>query len=216
VALQARSKRKSKPRLLPGKALVPKYRATGTRTVWLTFDDGPHKANTGKVLDVLERHNIKATFFVIGRHCRLCPDVLKKAAAAGHRIANHTYSHPDLTKLSAAGVKTEIKQTEAIIAPYVKGPKLIRPPYGIHNSTVDRVIRDMGYRLVVWNVDTVDWSKDYKPKKWVTHGVNQIRSRSSSVVLNHDIHRTTADHLSEFIMKIKALGNVRFGAPSDL
>jgi peptidoglycan-N-acetylglucosamine deacetylase len=216
VVLQPRSTRKSKARPPPGRALVPKYRSTGTRTVWLTFDDGPHKSHTGKILGVLEQHKITATFFVVGKHCRLCPDVLEKVSAAGHRIANHTYSHPDLTKLSPAEVKAEIKQTETLIARYVKGPKLFRPPYGAHNSAIDRVIREMGYRLVFWNVDTVDWNKDYKPKKWVAHGVNQIRSRSSSVVLNHDIHRTTADHLNEFIVKIRALGNVRFGAPSDL
>jgi peptidoglycan/xylan/chitin deacetylase (PgdA/CDA1 family) len=113
-------------------------------------------------------------------------------------------------------VRQEIERTEAIIAPYVKGPKLIRPPYGAHNAIVDQVIGDLGYRLLIWNVDTVDWNKAYQPQRWVTHAMNQIRSRKSSVVLNHDIHRTTADHLSEFITKIKALGGVSFGVPADL
>lgn len=208
--------RKAKARLVAGRAVAPKYRTSGTRTVWLTFDDGPHKTNTGKILDVLAQHKIRATFFVVGRHCSLYPDILKRTAAAGHRIANHTFNHPDLTKLSAASVKAELKQTEAIIAPYVKGQKLIRPPYGAHNAAVDRIISSLGYRMIIWNVDTVDWSKDYKPKKWIAHGVNQIRSRSSSVVLNHDIHNTTADHLNEFIERIIHLRNIRFGAPTDL
>jgi peptidoglycan/xylan/chitin deacetylase (PgdA/CDA1 family) len=208
---QARKRRSSR-----AESVTPRYRAEGVRTVWFTFDDGPHKTHTEKILKVLEKHKIKATFFVIGKHCALCGEVLKKTAAAGHRIANHTYNHPDLRKLSAAKVKDEIKRTEAIIAPYVKGPKLIRPPYGAHSATVDRVIAELGYRLVIWNVDTVDWNKAYQPTKWVGHGVAQVKARKSSVVLNHDIHRTTADHLDSFITKIKTLGNVRFGAPEDL
>jgi peptidoglycan/xylan/chitin deacetylase (PgdA/CDA1 family) len=208
--------RARKRRASRAKALVPKYRAEGTRTVWLTFDDGPHKTYTEKVLKVLDKHKIKATFFVIGKHCALCSEVLKNTAAAGHRIANHTYNHPDLRKLSAAKVKEEVKRTGAIIAPYVKSEKIIRPPYGAHNANVDRVLAGLGYRIVIWNVDTVDWNKAYQPAKWVSHGVAQVKARKSSVVLNHDIHRTTAEHLDSFITKIKALGNVRFGAPADL
>lgn len=216
MAWKPKKSRAKKPRASRARALVPKYRAEGTRTVWLTFDDGPHKTYTEKILKVLDKHKIKATFFVIGKHCALCAEVLKKTAAAGHRIANHTYNHPDLRKLSTARVKDEIKRTEAIIAPYVKGEKIIRPPYGAHNATVDRVLNDLGYRMVIWNVDTVDWNKAYQPTKWVSHGLSQVKARKSSVVLNHDIHRNTAEHLDSFITKIKALGNVRFGAPKDL
>jgi peptidoglycan/xylan/chitin deacetylase (PgdA/CDA1 family) len=216
MASKPKKQRARKPRRSRAESVTPKYRAEGVRTVWLTFDDGPHKTHTETVLKVLDKHKIKATFFVIGKHCALCSDVLKKTSAAGHRIANHTYNHPDLRKLSAARIRDEIKRTEAIIAPHVKGEKIIRPPYGAHNADVDRVLNDLGYRIVIWNVDTVDWNKAYQPAKWVAHGITQIRARKSSVVLNHDIHRSTAKHLDSFITKIKTLGNVRFGAPEDL
>jgi peptidoglycan/xylan/chitin deacetylase (PgdA/CDA1 family) len=202
---------------MPARAFVPSYAATShRRKVWLTFDDGPHPSYTLRVLNTLAAHGIKATFFVVGRNCNSFMDVLARTAAAGHRIANHTYNHSDLRRLSEARVRDELRRTEALIGRYVRGPKLMRPPYGAHNGLVDRVVRGLGYRMVLWNVDTVDWSQAYKPDKWVTHGLNQIRARADSVVLNHDVHKTTADHLDRFIRRIEALGNVTFGAPADL
>jgi peptidoglycan/xylan/chitin deacetylase (PgdA/CDA1 family) len=201
---------------MPNPALVPSYAASGRRKVWLTFDDGPHPRYTARVLDVLAAHGVKATFFVIGRNAKDFMSVIARAADAGHRIGNHTYNHPDLTGLSEARVRDELKRTEALIGRHMRGPKLMRPPYGAHNGMVDRVVRGLGYRLVIWSVDTVDWSRAFKPDKWVRHGVNQISARSNSVVLNHDVHKTTVDHLDTFIRRIKALGNVTFGSPADL
>ena len=96
------------------------------------------------------------------------------------------------------------------------GRKLFRPPYGAHNAAVDDVAADLGYRLVLWSVDTIDWSANYKPDKWVQHGINQIKARKSSVVLNHDIHRTTAGNLDLFIQKIKAISGAKFKLASTL
>jgi peptidoglycan-N-acetylglucosamine deacetylase len=203
---------------MPGSVLIPSYAASasGRRKVWLTFDDGPHPRHTPRVLNTLAAHGIKATFFVMGRNCAPNLNVVARCFDAGHRIGNHTYSHRDLTRLSEAAIRDELERTAALIKRFMRGPKLMRPPYGAHNGLVDRVVRGMGYRLVIWNVDTVDWSPNYKPDKWVQHGINQIRARASSVVLNHDVHKTTADHLDSFIRRIKALGNVTFGSPSDL
>jgi peptidoglycan-N-acetylglucosamine deacetylase len=201
---------------MPATTLIPRYAAAGAKRVWLTFDDGPHPRHTVRVLGTLAAHGIKATFFVMGRNCAANMNVLAKVADGGHRIGNHTYTHPELTRLSEARIRDEIRRTEALISRYIHGPKLMRPPYGAHNALVDRVVRGLGYRLVIWNVDTVDWNRAYQPTRWVTHGINQIRARTSSVVLNHDIQGTTADHLDTFIRRIKALGNVTFGSPSDL
>jgi peptidoglycan-N-acetylglucosamine deacetylase len=196
--------------------IVPSYKAIGGKEIWLTFDDGPHPVNTKKVLKVLEAHEIKATFFVIGRNCALLPDTLKLVVQGGHRIGNHTYNHPKLTRLSRAKVKEEIVKTEKLIAPYMKGKRLFRPPYGAHNAMVDEVVAELGYRLVIWNVDTVDWSRDFKPDKWVQHGINQIKARQNSVVLNHDIWRTTALNLDLFIQKINAIKGAKFQPASSL
>lgn len=204
------------PQTAPLKPIVPDYKATGGKEIWLTFDDGPHPTHTKKVLATLKSHGLTATFFVIGRHCALYPQTLKFVADGGHRIANHTYNHPKLTTLTKAKVKEEIVKTETLIAPYVQGRKLFRPPYGAHNAAVDDVVADLGYRLVTWNVDTVDWSKEYKPDKWVQHGISQIKARQNSVVLNHDIWKSTAANLDLFIQKIKAIKGAQFKAASTL
>lgn len=197
-------------------AVKPRYRVAGARSVWLTFDDGPKPATTAKILDVLSAHGITAVFFVIGKQAALHPEIIKRIAREGHRIGNHTYGHPKLTTLTRAQVKSELQRTEALIKPYVTGRKLFRPPYGAHNAMVDDVVASLGYRTVIWNVDTVDWNRAYQPAKWVQHGLNQIRARSDSVVLNHDIWKSTADNLDLFIRRIKALGNVRFRKAAEL
>jgi peptidoglycan/xylan/chitin deacetylase (PgdA/CDA1 family) len=198
------------------KPVVPKYAAAGAKRVWLTFDDGPHRTNTPRVLDTLAAHGIKATFFLIGKNCAFYPVVLRRIADEGHRIANHSYSHANLTLLTRQKIKDELRKTEALIGPYVKGKKLFRPPYGAHNALVDEVVAELGYRLVLWNVDTLDWSAKFKPRKWVQHGINQIKARQTSVVLNHDIHRTTAANLGSFIRKIKAIRGVVLQKAADL
>lgn len=197
-------------------SVKPVYKAAGVRSVWLTFDDGPKPATTSKVLDVLSAHGITAVFFVIGRQAKQHPELIKRIAREGHRIGNHTFNHPKLTTLTKAQVRSEIVTTEQLIKPYVTGRKLFRPPYGAHNAIVDDVVTSLGYRTIMWNVDTVDWNKAYQPTKWLQHGVDQIRARSDSVVLNHDIWKTTADNLDLFIRRIKALGNVRFRKASEL
>lgn len=197
-------------------SVKPVYKAAGVRSVWLTFDDGPKPATTSKVLDVLSAHGITAVFFVIGRQAKQHPELIKRIAREGHRIGNHTFNHPKLTTLTKAQVRSEIVTTEQLIKPYVTGRKLFRPPYGAHNAVVDDVVTSLGYRTIMWNVDTVDWNKAYQPTKWLQHGVDQIRARSDSVVLNHDIWKTTADNLALFIRRIKALGNVRFRKASEL
>jgi peptidoglycan/xylan/chitin deacetylase (PgdA/CDA1 family) len=196
--------------------VIPRYKALGGKEIWLTFDDGPNPTHTKKVLKVLAAHQIKATFFVIGRNCALYPDTLKLVADGGHRIGNHTYNHPKLTTLSRAKIKEELIRTEALISPYLKGKKLFRPPYGAHNALVDDVVAELGYRLVIWNVDTVDWSADFKPDKWVQHGINQIKARQNSVVLNHDIWRTTALNLDLFVRKIKLINGAKFQPAASL
>lgn len=194
----------------------PVYRVAGQRSVWLTFDDGPKPGTTPKVLDVLAAHGITAVFFLIGKQAALHPELVKRIAREGHRIGNHTYNHPKLTSLSRARVKEEIVKTEQLIKPYVSGRKLFRPPYGAHNAMVDDVTASLGYRTIIWNVDTVDWNRAYQPTRWVQHGIDQIKARSESVVLNHDIWKSTADNLDLFIRRIKAIGNVRFRKAAEL
>jgi len=172
--------------------------------------------NTPQVLKTLSKHKIKATFFVIGENVKRWPRILEQTHEEGHKIGNHSYTHPHLTDLSQAKVRSEIKKTDRLISPYLSGDKLFRPPYGAHNATVDRIVRSLGYRLVFWNVDTLDWNTQYQPDRWIENGIEQIQSRDSCIILNHDIHKTTADYLDTFIRNINELGNVVFQNPEAL
>jgi peptidoglycan-N-acetylglucosamine deacetylase len=195
---------------------APIYEVAKQKRVWLTFDDGPHPTNTKKVLTTLTKHGIKATFFVVGQNAKSHLALVRDAFNAGHRIGNHSYTHRNLTTLSAANARSEIARTEAVIKAYLGATKIFRPPYGAHNATVDGILAGLNYRSIFWNVDTEDWKPANKPTKWMTVGINQMKGRDDCRVLNHDIHPTTADNLDTFIQRIKALGNVKFMDPAEL
>ncbi|MGO7171151.1 polysaccharide deacetylase family protein [Rhizobium leguminosarum] len=203
-----------KARLERSTVQVPEYTTSATKHVWLTFDDGPHPTCTEKALSILDKHKIKATFFVVGSNASRYGSILSRAFKAGHQIANHSFSHRDLTRLTENEIKKEIEDTHNLIRNYLGGDWMFRPPYGAHNALVDGVSRDLGYRTVLWSVDTLDWDRRYQPDRWAQHGVDQIRARDTSTVLMHDIHATTVDNLDMFITRIKALGNVVFEGSS--
>jgi peptidoglycan/xylan/chitin deacetylase (PgdA/CDA1 family) len=186
----------------------------GVREVVFSFDDGPHPVNTPKLLDILEKEGLKAIFFVVGQNLESAKgkDILKRISADGHYVGNHTYSHPNLAKLTEEQIRNEIEKTAALIGDADHGVKLLRPPFGAHNALVDKVVHDMGYRIVLWNVDTNDWNPKYKDGGWVQLGLDQVEAREHSLVLAHDIHPTTVARVDEFITAIKALPNVQFPA----
>jgi peptidoglycan/xylan/chitin deacetylase (PgdA/CDA1 family) len=204
------------PTLSRSSIRVPRYASGPKKKVWLTFDDGPHPSHTDQVLKTLDQFQIKATFFVVGENVVRLPKIVQRTFDAGHRIANHTYTHPHLPKLSKAAIRKEIEDTERLISNYQVSGKLLRPPYGAHNATVDAIAAELGYRLKFWSVDTLDWNAQYQPDGWVQHGIEQIRTRDESVVLNHDIHKTTAENLGDFIRRIIDLGTVSFEPPSTI
>lgn len=151
--------------------------------VALTFDDGPDPAWTPQVLDVLDRYGVKGTFFVTGVQVQRHPDLARAIVARGHSIANHTWSHPDLTRLSNSAVADQLVATSNIIRSttgYVVS--CARPPYAEVNSRVDQLIADHGMRPAMWSVDTEDWRR---------RGTGSIIGRAGAagpdaVVLMHD------------------------------
>ena len=188
----------------------------GPKTIWLTFDDGPHPYNTDRILRKLEAFNIKATFFVVGQKARGSKQLVQRAFDAGHRIGNHSYTHADFTTLTESQMRDEIERTDELIAEYAGSQKIFRPPYGHNNAIINSVASQLGYRTVLWNVDTLDWDRNYQPTKWLQHGLAQIKLQQESKILIHDIHNTTADSLDTFINHISWLGNVSFEPPSSL
>ena len=127
------------------------------RIVRLTFDDGPVRANTPRVLNVLSNYRVKATFFVIGQRARRHPDLVKREYREGHSVQNHTYTHPDLTTLGPVETRRELRATNrAIKAAGVPRPYRFRPPQGHTNARVRSVGASLGLMQTLWSVDPRD------------------------------------------------------------
>jgi peptidoglycan/xylan/chitin deacetylase (PgdA/CDA1 family) len=158
----------------------------------LTFDDGPNATLTPKLLDLLAARHLKATFFVVGQNAADHPDILKRAVREGHEIANHSWSHPNLGKMSDDGVRRELQKTDdAIAAAIGKRPTLMRPPYGSITANQKRWIHnEFGYRIIIWDVDPLDWKR---PGPSVVTARILKETKAGSIVLAHDIHAPTIE-----------------------
>lgn len=129
-----------------------------SKKVALTFDDGPDIEVTKKILKILEKERVPATFFVTGRMVKEYPHMLKQIYEEGHVIGNHTWSHPQLTKLSNKEIEIELQRTNQLVEKEIgKKMLLFRPPYGATNSLVQKVIKKNGFLIINWSVDTNDW-----------------------------------------------------------
>ena len=158
--------------------------------VALTFDDGPDSVLTPRLLDILERKGVRATFFVVGRNVAAAPGIVGRASADGNEIGNHTYDHRLLTSLTAAEAIDEIALTDkAVIAETGVRPRLIRPPYGIIGVEIADLLRRHGLMrtIALWDVDSFDWLHEDGAETLATAGA----AAPGSVVLLHDIHAGT-------------------------
>lgn len=170
------------------------------KCVALTFDDGPVK-DTQRLLGILNGRDVRATFYAVGTNVQKNPATVRAAAQAGHQIGNHSWDHANLTKLSAAKVKSQLSRTDTAIKQATgTKPTTFRAPYGAHNATVRSVA---GRPLVHWSVDTLDWK--YKDAARLVKYVN-AETRPGDIVLMHDIHRTTVDAVPGIIKALKARG----------
>ena len=185
--------------------------STGEHRIHLTFDDGPHPNNTPRLLDELNHAGILATFFVVGKQLETpqAQRLLERIASEGHQVGNHTYSHPYLTRLEEKQIREEILKTERLIGGADRGIKVFRPPFGDRNLLVDQIVSELGYRLVLWNVDALDWHPDYE-HRWVQHAMRQIVTREDSLVLTHDRLTSTVDQVGSFIRDIRELSDSKF------
>ena len=133
-------------------------RTNSPRKLALTFDDGPNPAITPKLLDLLDRYKARATFFVIGKHARECPELLKETSARGHVIGNHTDAHPNLFWLKPDRITVELRCCNfSIKAATGALPRWFRPPYGFRNPWVIPAARELGQLVVMWTLIPGDW-----------------------------------------------------------
>lgn len=163
------------------------------KMIALTFDDGPNY-NTSKVIDVLNKYDIRATFFVLGSRAINNKDILKKMADSGMEIGNHTYNHLLLTKYDENKIRSEIEDTsEVIYSATKKRPKLLRPSYGSVNNKIKKVAN---MPIIIWDIDTLDW-KYHNSKRITSRVVNKVRD--GDIILMHDIYSASLNALSNII-----------------
>lgn len=158
----------------------------------LTFDDGPHPQNTPRLLDILAKRNVKATFYVIGRNVGLYPQVLRRTVAEGHEIGNHSQTHPLLSKLGDSGLRQEMKRCQdAIGSAAGVRPRTMRPPYGgLLQRQRELVHQEFGYPTILWSVDPLDWRR---PGPSVVTSRILSATTPGGIVLAHDLHGQTVD-----------------------
>jgi peptidoglycan-N-acetylglucosamine deacetylase len=171
----------------------------------LTFDDGPSSELTPKLLDLLAAHHIKATFFVIGENVAAHPEIVARAVQEGHEIGNHSWSHPMLSRLSDAAVRSQLQRTDdAIFKAAGIHPSLLRPPYGALTARQKRwITQEFGYKIVLWDVDPLDWKR---PGPMVVCNRILKMTRPGSIVLSHDIHRGTIQAMPATLNQLEAKG----------
>jgi peptidoglycan/xylan/chitin deacetylase (PgdA/CDA1 family) len=156
----------------------------GSKQIALTYDDGPNDPHTQRLLEVLAKHNARATFFLIGRFVEQRPDIVRDIVQAGHAIANHTFTHPRLIFTSPAETRTELQRCQqAVAAATGQSPELFRPPFGGRRPDTLRIVREMGMRTVMWSITGFDWSAP--PAERIVQRVSG-RIRGGDVVLLHD------------------------------
>jgi len=156
----------------------------GTRQLALTYDDGPNDPHTFRLLEVLARHNVRATFFLIGRYVKQRPDIAREVVRAGHVVGNHTFSHPNLIFVSARHTREQLVDCEQALTDAVgEHSRLFRPPFGGRRPSTLRIARTLGLEPVMWRVTGWDWKG--KPAEYVERRVMQ-QVRGGDVILLHD------------------------------
>lgn len=171
----------------------------------LTFDDGPNPETTPKLLKILDARGIKATFFVVGTRAAENPELLRRMAADGHEIGNHSWNHPQLPKVSVEEADRQITQASAAIqAATGKEPIYLRPPYGAMNNTLRKHLEDkFGLTMVYWSADSLDWkNRDAQ----AIYDKVMAQTRPGGIILMHDIHATTVAAVPRVVDALIAKG----------
>jgi peptidoglycan/xylan/chitin deacetylase (PgdA/CDA1 family) len=173
------------------------------KCIALTFDDGPGQY-AGTLLDTLKKYDAKVTFFLEGQYVKSRPAYVKRMAAEGHELGNHSYSHPDFTKSEAGTIKSEIQKTQdAVKKASGVEPKLLRPPYGLADLQVSDIAAQYGMPMILWTAGSQDWStKNVEAIKKKTLEVAQ----PNGIILMHDWVKQTVDAMPSIIKTLENKG----------
>lgn len=182
---------------------------TTQNTVYLTFDCGYENGNTEPILDALKKHDVKATFFVVGNFLETSPEIVKRMIAEGHTVGNHTYHHLDMSSISSMDAfKKETQDVENLFEQITGTPitKFYRPPQGKYNIENLKMAQELGYHTFFWSLAYVDWYQDKQPTKDEAFGKLLKRIHPGAIVLLHSTSSTNAQILDELLTKWEEMG----------
>jgi len=191
---------------------------TTQKVLYLTFDAGYENGCTGKILDVLKKHQVSAAFFLVGNYMQTNPDLVRRMAAEGHIVGNHTMHHPDMSKIQElSAFQKELEGVEKLYRDITgeEMPKYYRPPQGIYNGKNLEMAQSLGYKTVFWSLAYVDWNNDKQPTAEYAYGKLLPRTHNGAVILLHSTSKTNAEILDELLTKWKDMG-YRFAPISEL
>ena len=178
-------------------------------TIYLTFDCGYENGNTEPILDALKKHDVKATFFVVGNFLETSPGIVKRMIAEGHTVGNHTYHHLDMSSISSMDAfKKETQDVENLFEQITGTPitKFYRPPQGKYNIENLKMAQELGYHTFFWSLAYVDWYQDKQPTKDEAFGKLLKRIHPGAIVLLHSTSSTNAQILDELLTKWEEMG----------
>jgi peptidoglycan-N-acetylmuramic acid deacetylase len=208
-----KSKNGSIPEIGKYQQLLDKYHSyylddTGDKTVYITFDNGYEQGYTDDILDVLKKHEVPAAFFITGHYVDSAPDLVKRMVEEGHIIGNHSYHHPDLTKVSKEKMQKELVMLETAVADLTEQDEMhyLRAPRGTFSARSLKWSEDMGYTNVFWSLAYTDW-KTGEQKGW-QHAYEQVMAQMhpGAVVLLHSVSEDNAVALEKLIVELKKQG----------
>ena len=172
-----------------------------SKKIALTFDDGPHPYYTEQLLDGLKERDVKATFFVLGKHVEEYPELVQRMSEEGHLIGNHTYSHMQLSQGNSEAFKEELVRTSELIENLTgQEVQYVRPPYGTWNKKFEK---ELNMFPVLWNIDPLDWSSSN-----VSNIVQKVKAKAkeNAIILMHDEYKTTVTASLQIVDELKEEG----------
>ncbi len=191
---------------------------TGKKVIYLTFDAGYENGYTAAILDALKKHNVHVTFFLVGNFITSSPDLVKRMVAEGHNVANHTYSHPNMSSISSMeAFRKELEGLENVYKD-TTGQEMVkyyRPPQGKYSENNLKMAKEMGYKTFFWSLAYVDWYNDKQPTKEEAYKKLLGRIHPGAIVLLHSTSRTNSEILDELITKWEEMGYT-FGTLDEL
>jgi peptidoglycan-N-acetylmuramic acid deacetylase len=191
---------------------------TSKKVIYLTFDAGYENGYTAQILEALKKHNVRATFFLVGNYIATSPILVRQMVEEGHTVANHTFSHPNMSAISSLeGFSEELKKLEKIYQD-VTGQQMVkfyRPPQGKYSIENLQMAKELGYKTFFWSLAYVDWYNNKQPTKEEAFKKLLGRIHPGAIVLLHSTSKTNAEILDELLTKWEEMG-YSFGTLEEL